>query len=452
MRELLLRRRQLLMCGKEKDVRAVCFEADGDQTVSLTKHTTAPSITMQYSYDGISWQDWDLSVLSFGGSKKVYVRGVGNTRFASSNSYYYSFTFGTDALVYASGILETLLDWETEVLSYRDTYVFCHLFYGQTALCSVKDLIFSASNITERAYYGMFYGCTSLLDGPESLPATTLANACYYRMFEDCSRLTTAPKLPATTLTNECYFGMFWNCSSLTAAPKLPATTLANSCYSRMFEGCSKLTTAPESLPATTLQNYCYNEMFYGCSSLTAAPKLPATTLANSCYFNMFYGCKSLTAAPELPATTLADKCYGNMFCKCSKLTTAPKLPATTLANRCYDYMFCKCSKLTTAPKLPATTLTEYCYRSMFEGCSSLTSAPELPATTLAPSCYSSMFYGCSKINSIRCRAQVTASSATSYWLYNVATSGTFYGYSKYKWTSGPSGKPSKWKFIELTD
>ena len=127
---------------------------------------------MQYSYNGRSWRDWDLSALSFGGSKKVYVRGVGNTRFARSTSAYNSFTFGTSALVYTSGIIETLLDWETEISSYSTTYVFYRLFYGQTALCSAKGLIFSSSNITGYAYHSMFYGCTSLLDCPESLPAT----------------------------------------------------------------------------------------------------------------------------------------------------------------------------------------------------------------------------------------------------------------------------------------
>ena len=270
MRELLLRRRQLLIRGEEKDVRAVCFKADGEQTVSITKSdTTSPSITMQYSYDGTSWNDWDLSALSFGGSKKVYVRGVGNTTLAFSATRCNTFTFGTDALVYTSGIIETLLDWETEISSYSNTYVFCGLFRMQTALCSAKGLIFSSSNITNHAYYDMFYGCKNLLDCPESLPATLTGTYNCYRMFEDC---------------------------------------------------------------------------------------------------------RSLTAAPELPATTLQRYCYSTMFCNCTKL------------------------------------------------------------------------------NHIRCRAKVTASRATDTWVSGIRTSGTFYGYSKYNWTSGSSGKPSKWQFIELTD
>ena len=99
--------------------------------------------------------------------------------------------------------------------------------------------------------------------------------------------------LPATTLANNCYYGMFSNCTSLITAPELPATTLAQQCYENMFSGCSSLTEAPE-LPATTLAQQCYSRMFYNCTSLTTAPELPATTLTNSCYQYMFYGCTSL--------------------------------------------------------------------------------------------------------------------------------------------------------------
>ena len=137
------------------------------------------------------------------------------------------------------------------------------------------------------------------------LPATTLANNCYFNMFTGCSSLTTAPVLPATTLAQSCYNYMFQGCTSLTTAPVLPATTLVSNCYRSMFEGCTSLTTAPE-LPATTLADYCYNYMFNGCTSLTTAPVLPATTLTNNCYNDMFYNCTGLVTAPQLPATTLA--------------------------------------------------------------------------------------------------------------------------------------------------
>ena len=122
-----------------------------------------------------------------------------------------------------------------------------------------------------------------------------------------------------------CLALLFKNCAALTTAPSLPATNLADNCYFCMFEG-TGLTTAP-ALPATTLAPSCYDGMFCFCTSLMNAPTLPATTLALNCYGYMFYGCTSLMSVPELPATTLADSCYQRMFKNCAGIklyTTSP--------------------------------------------------------------------------------------------------------------------------------
>lgn len=87
----------------------------------------------------------------------------------------------------------------------------------------------------------------------------------FYRLFEDCDKMISAPKLPATTLAEGCYFNMFNGCTGLTQAPELPATTLAEGCYAEMFEGCTGLTQLPE-LPAKVLPVSCYSFMFYGCT------------------------------------------------------------------------------------------------------------------------------------------------------------------------------------------
>lgn len=91
----------------------------------------------------------------------------------------------------------------------------------------------------------------------------------------------------------------------------LPATTLANNCYYYMFRDCTSLTTAPE-LPTTTLATFCYYRMFYDCTSLTTAPELPATTLANYCYYYMFCGCANLNYIKMLATDISASNCLGN--------------------------------------------------------------------------------------------------------------------------------------------
>lgn len=296
--ELLLRRRGLLLKRQEMNIRAVCFKAEGDQTVSITKIGSTPTIIMQYSYNGVNWNAWDFTPLPFGGSTKVYIRGIGNTGFGVDDKNYNKITFSTDAFVYVSGIVESLLDGENEVLSLDKNYILGNLFYNQTALRSAKDLGFEAKST-----------------------ANNVVSVC-----------------------------------------------------SRMFDGCTNLLYAPKVLPLTTLASNCYRYMFRGCTSLVNAPELPATTLASNCYQNMFRNCSSLVNAPELPATTLTKQCYQNMF------------------------------------------------------------------------------YGCTSLKTVRCRAKVTASSATVYWLSGVSSSGTLYGHSEYGWATGVSGIPSGWEFVELID
>ena len=220
-----------------------------------------------------------------------------------------------------------------------------------------------------------------------------------------------------------CY--LFYNCIALTSAPELPATSLADSCYFSMFEGCTSLTEAPE-LPATTLAERCYQSMLSGCTSLTTAPELKAESLASYCYSSMFQSCTSLKTAPALPATTLAEYCYASMFNGCTALTAAPKLKAESLAKCCYEFMFFDCTSLTSAPALPAETLAESCYRSMFYGCTSLTEAPELKATKLVDNCYAAMFYDCSALSSVKMLAtDVVANQCLNDWLTNAGKSAT---------------------------
>lgn len=218
MSDLLIRRRNLLMRKQEEElnIRAVCFKADGEQTVELVKHNYTSSKVFQYSYDGVTWESWDMSPLPFGGQTKVYVRGYNKTLGWDSNTYT-NFVFSTDAYVYVSGIVESLLDGDNEVLALGTQGILRQLFYHQTALRSAENLRFEAQSINNISVYAlMFDGCINLLYAPKVLPAQNLrANYCYQYMFRDCKSLVNAPELPAEALVDGCYQYMFSNCKSL---------------------------------------------------------------------------------------------------------------------------------------------------------------------------------------------------------------------------------------------
>ena len=276
----------------------VTFTANGEQKFKMTTKNYTIS-GLEYSVNNGDWATVKAGTeVPFGGAKgDLRLRGINPKGTAIHWGSYSTITFTDPTVnVACTGDIRTLLDWRIYNIVETNNARFCSLFLN----------------------------CSVLTSAPE-LPATTLANYCYYAMFSGCTNLTAAPELPATTLENDCYSGMFQGCTSLTAAPELPATTLAGSCYTNMFHACTSLTSAPE-LPATTLENDCYADMFKGCTSLTAAPELPATKLASFCYYEMFYGCTSLKSAPELSATELAEACYCRIFNGCENLSSVTML------------------------------------------------------------------------------------------------------------------------------
>ena len=301
----------------EQIIPYVTFTAEGAQTFKMTTKNGYEISGLEYSVNNGKWENVVVDKeVTFGGTNgNLRLRGTNHNGTADGFDWYSTITFTDPTVdVACTGDIRTLLDWRIYNIVETNNAMFCSLFNG----------------------------CSVLTSAPE-LPATKLAEDCYYQMFSGCTNLTAAPELPATTLENSCYRDMFWSCTKLTSAPELPATTLANYCYFGMFEKCTNLTSAPE-LPATTLENSCYSYMFSGCTNLASAPELPATILANYCYFGMFKKCTNLTSAPELPATVLAEACYGSMFSDCTKLSTVTMLALdseiTSKSDCVYNWLY----------------------------------------------------------------------------------------------------------------
>ena len=295
----------------------VTFKAEQPQTFEMTEINGYTISRLEYS---VNFREWKTVVankkVTFGGTNgDLRLRGTNTDGTASKFNSYSTIKFtDPNVKVACTGDIRTLLDWRNYNIVETNNAKFCSLFNGCSVLTSAPDL-----------------------------PATTLANECYYGMFVDCTSLASAPELKATTLAPKCYNRMFFNCTSLTSAPELKATTLATECCYYMFYGCTSLASAPK-LHATKLANSCYWKMFYGCTSLASAPDLPATELANYCYYYMFDGCTSLTSAPELKATTLAANCYYRMFNKCKLLTSVTMLAPSDQISKytycCYSWLY----------------------------------------------------------------------------------------------------------------
>ena len=268
----------------------------------------------------------------------------------------------------------------------------------------------------------MFSGCRSLTSAPE-LPATTLAEVCYFSMFQDCSNLNTI-KLSYTGDLSTNYFSnwvygvastgtFYYNGSdTTTGSSAIPTgwTVVSPLCFTAEEANSTVAMKANGSAPTVSLEystdGNTWSPFVVGTTTVTLANigdkmYVRATSEGNagmgtsSSNYNQFLMMGKISASGNVNTlldqngnATLKNYCYSYLFSGCESLTSAPDLPATTLAAGCYSSMFNGCTSLTSAPELPATTLVSYCYESMFNGCTSLTSAPELPATTLDADCY----------------------------------------------------------------
>ena len=246
----------------------VTFTAKEAQSFKMTTTGTYEIKGLEYSLNG---GDWKTVVaggegVTFGGANgDLRLRGTNTNGTAKDETNYATITFTDPTVnVACTGNILTLLDWRNY-------------------------------NIVETK------------------------NARFCSLFENCSVLTSAPELPATTLADNCYYYMFWHCTNLTSAPVLPATTLAEGCYSYMFSDCTNLTSAPE-LPATTLAVHCYYSMFSGCTKLSTvtmlAPKSEIET-KNYCVLNWLYDAgtdnsvtRTLIVKDEAAYNALVDKNY----------------------------------------------------------------------------------------------------------------------------------------------
>lgn len=125
------------------------------------------------------------------------------------------------------------------VLDYTTLQRGCYngMFEGCTSL-TTSPLKGGSYSVPSQAFNRMFSNCTSLINvedlyitGIEQSGLQHLAN-----MFSNCTQLEHSPiKSFPKQIWQYCYFGLFDGCTNLIDCPELPAETLANLCYQIML-------------------------------------------------------------------------------------------------------------------------------------------------------------------------------------------------------------------------
>lgn len=230
------------------DYGGFCIEALEDIVVNFMWQGVISGYNgLEYSKDGINWQDTDIASSGLTASKgqKIYLRGD-NTRISlNQNNYRYLRTNGKHNV---SGNILSLVykDFEDKTDTPTTDSTFTFLFYNDVDLVSAENLILPCENMRSYMYYGLFDGCTNLEKAPKELPSTKLGSYCYQMMFYNCKKLTEVPSLlPAQNVSVvQPYHYMFYGCESLRIPPvinlygALGDNTTTGTIGSYMFYNC----------------------------------------------------------------------------------------------------------------------------------------------------------------------------------------------------------------------
>ena len=400
------------------------FTAKEPQTFKMTTEESYTISGLEYSLNGGEWNKVVAGEgVNFGGTNSTLrLRGTNPNGTAESFSNYSTITFTDASEVTCKGDIRTLLDYRNYATVATNQARFCNLFARCNALTSAPDL-----------------------------PATVLADYCYYGMFASCENLVNAPALPAETLAGSCYQGMFRHCTNLSSVTMMASSDQiekANNCCGNWLDGAGTKEGISRTLKvknedaydALVNKSYLPDNWKKGVAGTTVedTPYLTFTAAGAQTFKMIVRGGYDLLGKFEYSVNggewneVVADKGvvfggangtlslrgtnlsgtgkdvrkYSTITFTDSRVKVACTGDIRTLLNHenyknvatnqaRFFYFFSNCAALTSAPDLPAESLADHCYFSMFSGCNNLKSAPELPAKVLTTGCYDKMFSGC---------------------------------------------------------
>ena len=181
----------------------------------LSKILTAEQLNwVAYSTDGTNWTTIEvdtiiqIDTIILNQGEKVRLKGFGKQCAISINNRRACFNIkGSDDHIVYGNIMSLLYgdDFASQTaLPENSDYSFAYLFRDNLHLVAAENLMLPATSLANSCYYGLFYGCTSLSSAAVVLPATELEDHCYSFMYYNCPSLLEAPELPATSLADYC--------------------------------------------------------------------------------------------------------------------------------------------------------------------------------------------------------------------------------------------------------
>ena len=181
------------------------FTAEEATTLTLKQNGGIAPHKLLKSTDGVNWVKWEnpsTNGISLNVGESVYLKADEDASWRTATEVKYYNYFSSTGKINCSGDIMSIVNLSNS----NYNYFLGFLFKGMGNLTHAPEL--KPITSINRCYSNMFDGCTSLIKPPSVVYVNSCDDGCN-RMFYNCNKMTTAPKLPATTLSDGCYAYMF---------------------------------------------------------------------------------------------------------------------------------------------------------------------------------------------------------------------------------------------------
>lgn len=176
--------------------------------------------------DGLTWTEKTPSDTSSGYNVKLATLNTNNKILIKGNNLTYSpYTSESYAVHYFECTKKYNVEGNILSLSFGDNFI-----SSNPTTLSFQAFQFLLSRVSYPISDPTFGANENLISAENLILPNVVGDACYSRMFQNCTALTIAPVLPATTLKKTCYFAMFRGCSSLRYIKCLATDISADAC------------------------------------------------------------------------------------------------------------------------------------------------------------------------------------------------------------------------------
>lgn len=183
------------------------FKNEGyeDINIWLEDYDTEVHSTIEVKVDNGSWTDaYQAGAQTVHPNSKFYVRGADGFWKDSNDENGISFGFDGSSPLSVGGDIRTLLDYtDVDSITTIPVHCFSDFIVSNELLIDASNLIFTG--ITSVGDYGMlnmFYGCSSLISGPDLSSITSLGDYGLQQMYTRCSSLNEAYAPNVSTWNN----------------------------------------------------------------------------------------------------------------------------------------------------------------------------------------------------------------------------------------------------------